>query len=282
MRRHLFTLLAVLVALAGCGHRGAPPPAGFAEGTSFHTINVGGVDRTYRLYQPEGLPAGAALVVMLHGGFGNARQAERSYDWDELADSEKFVVVYSDGLNRAWNVNGGGCCGRSARAGVDDVAFISAAVADVAHNVGIDANRVYAAGMSNGAMMAYTMACNTGIFAAIGPVSGTQLDPCRSPHPVSVMHIHGTGDPLVRYAGGAGAGAASHIAGPPVPDLNAFWRDVDRCDAPVATVSGLVATSVASCANNRSVVLVSIDDGGHQWPLAATEMLWEFFALHPR
>lgn len=122
---------------------------------------------------------------MLHGGFGNARQAERSDDWDELADSEKFVVVYPDGLNRAWNVNGGGCCGRSARDGVDDVAFIGAAVADVAHNVGIDANRVYAAGMSNGAMMAYTMACNTGIFAAIGPVSGTQLDPCRSPHPVS-------------------------------------------------------------------------------------------------
>lgn len=67
-----------------------------------------------------------------------------------------------------------------------------------------------------------------------------------------------------------------------MPDLNAFWRHVDRCDAPVATVSGLVATSVASCANNRSVVLVSIDDGGHQWPLAAIEMLWEFFALQPR
>jgi polyhydroxybutyrate depolymerase len=59
------------------------------------------------------------------------------------------------------------------------------------------------------------LACDTSIFAAIGPVSGTQLDPCRSPHPLSVMTIHGTKDPLVPYGGGPGRGFA-HINGPPV------------------------------------------------------------------
>ncbi|GAB7146511.1 PHB depolymerase family esterase [Mycobacterium riyadhense] len=254
---------------------------GFGEGTSSHIINVGGVDRTYRLYKPAGLPAAAPLVVMLHGGFGSAKQAERSYDWDELADSEKFVVAYPDGLSRAWNANGGGCCGRSARQGVDDVAFISAAVADIASNVRIDPARVYATGMSNGAIMSYTLACNTQIFAAIGPVSGTQLDPCRSPHPTSVMHIHGTGDPLVRYYGGPGAGIA-RIDGPPVEQLNAFWRNVDQCGAPTATTRGQVTTSTAGCAHNRSVVLVTVDEGGHEWPSVATETLWAFFAAHPR
>ena len=107
-------------------------------GTSVHTINVGGHDRGYRLYKPAGLPASAPLVVMLHGGFGSAEQAERAYGWDELADTAKFVVAYPDGLHRAWNTNGGGCCGRSAREGVDDVGFISAAVADIAKNVGIN------------------------------------------------------------------------------------------------------------------------------------------------
>ena len=54
----------------------------------------------------------APLVVMMHGGFGSAEQAERAYGWDELADSAKFVVAYPDGVGRAWNVNGG-CCGRA-------------------------------------------------------------------------------------------------------------------------------------------------------------------------
>ncbi|KAA1249137.1 polyhydroxybutyrate depolymerase [Mycobacterium simiae] len=281
MLHRVVTLFGVVLVLAGCVHRGAPPPAGFGNGTSFHSIEVGGVERTYRLYKPAGLPPSAPLVVMLHGGFGSARQAERSYDWDELADSEKFVVAYPDGLHRAWNANGGGCCGRSAREGVDDVAFISAAIADVSRNVRIDPARVYATGMSNGAIMSYTLACNTNLFAAIGPVSGTQLDPCPTPHPVSVMHIHGTGDPLVRYYGGPGAGIA-RINGPPVEQLNAFWRKVDQCGAPTATTSGRVTTSIAACADHRSVVLVTLDDGGHEWPSVATETLWEFFAAHPR
>jgi polyhydroxybutyrate depolymerase len=227
------------------------------------------------------VPASAGLVVVLHGGFGNAEQAERSYGWDQLADSEKFVVVYPDGVNRAWNVNGGGCCGKPAREGVDDVAFISAAVADVAKNVSINAGHVYATGMSNGGMMSYTLACDTTLFAAIGPVSGTQVDPCRSPHPASVMAIHGTADPLIPYGGGPGRGFA-YINGPPVLDLNTFWRKVDQCEAPAATTSGSVTTSTAGCPDNRSVALITIDGGGHHWPNFATAKLWQFFAAHPR
>jgi polyhydroxybutyrate depolymerase len=281
MVTRLVAVLGVVLVIAGCGGRDSGKPSAFVEGTSVHTINVGGHDRTYRLYKPKGLPASASLVVMLHGGFGTDAQAERSYGWDELADSSKFVVAYPDGLNRAWNVNGGGCCGRPAKQGIDDVGFITAAIADIKRNVSIDASRVYATGMSNGGMMSYTLACDTGIFAAIGPVSGTQLDPCRSPHPVSVMTIHGTKDPLVPYGGGPGRGFA-HINGPPVPESNAFWRKVDQCQTPVETTSGSVTTSTAGCPDNRSVVLITVDGGGHDWPDFATDKLWQFFAAHPR
>jgi polyhydroxybutyrate depolymerase len=284
MLRRLAPLLGLLLVgvglLAGCFLREPEPPSGFVTGTSAHTINVGGHDRTYRLYKPVGLPASAPLVVMLHGAVGNAEQAERSYGWDQLADSAKFVVAYPDGFDRAWNVNGGGCCGPPARQGVDDVAFISAAVADIAKNVGIDSSRVYATGISNGGIMSYTLACNTGVFAAIGPDAATQLDPCRSPHPTSVMHIHGTADTLVPYKGGRGF---SVINGPSVPEVNAFWRNVDQCGAPAATTSGRVITSTAGCAEGRNVVLITIDGGGHvDWPSYATQKLWEFFAAHPR
>jgi polyhydroxybutyrate depolymerase len=129
--------------------------------------------------------------------------------------------------------------------------------------------------------MSYTLACNTTIFAAIGPDAATQLDTCRVPHPTSVMHIHGSADRLVRYYGGPGAGVA-HINGPPVPELNAFWRNVDQCGPPAVTTSGPLTTSTAGCADNRSVVLVTVDGGGHEWPGFATQKLWEFFAAHPR
>jgi polyhydroxybutyrate depolymerase len=274
----LVALLGEVLAIAACAASGTAQPTGFVDGTSVHTISVGGVDRTYRVYKPEGLPASAPLVVMLHGGFGSAEQAQRAYGWDQLADSAKFVVAYPDGL-RAWNVNGG-CCGRPSRDGIDDVAFITTAVADIGGNVGIDHTRVYATGISNGGMMSYTLACNTGTFAAIGPDSATQLDPCRAPHPTSVMHIHGTADRLIRYDGGQGAGVA-HIDGPSVTDLNAFWRNVDQCGAPAATTDGPVTTSTAGCADNRSVVLITVDGGGHEWPAFATQTLWQFFAAHP-
>lgn len=278
MLRRLVTLLGVVL-VAGCLPADANLPSGFVIGTSIHHIKVGKLDRSYRLYQPAGVPASAPLVVMMHGVSGSARAAERDYQWDELADSGKFVVAYPDGLDRAWNVDGQTCCGRSGRDGVDDVGFIRAAVADIAKNVGIDAARVYATGMSNGGIMSYTLACTTEIFAAIGPVAGTQLNPCRTPHPISVMHIHGTADTLVPYGGGQGY---SVINGPAVPTVNAFWRNVDRCGAPSATTNGPVTALTAGCADNRGVVLITIGQGGHDWPEFATQELWTFFAAHPR
>ena len=52
--------------------------------------------------------------------------------------------------------------------------------------------------------------------------------------------------------------------------------------APSVTTSGSVTTSTAGCADNRSVVLITIDGGGHHWPDFATQKLWQFFAARPR
>jgi polyhydroxybutyrate depolymerase len=273
-------LLGAVLILAGCAPwEDEKLPSGFVNGTSVHHLSVGGLDRSYRLHKPAGLPASAPLVIVIHGYSGSAKQAERDYQWDGLADSANFVVAYPDGLSRAWNVDGETCCGRPGRQGVDDVAFITAAVAEITTNLAIDPRKVYATGISNGGIMSYTLACNTSVFAAIGPDAATQLNPCRSPHPTSVMHIHGTADRLVPYNGGQGF---SVINGPPVLEVNAFWRNVDQCGAPVATTDGPVTTSAAGCADGRGVVLITIDGGGHaEWPSFATQKLWQFFAAHP-
>ena len=287
----LTALLGVLLALSGCSAP-ARTQTGFPDGTSLHTMAFGGLDRTYRVYKPAGLAAAAApLVVMMHGVYGSGEQAENSYGWDPLADSAKFVVAYPDGVGRAWN--GHGCCGRPARENIDDVGFITAMVGQISAALAIDKSRVYATGMSNGGIMSYALACNSGIFAAIGPDSATQLDACAAPHPTSVIHIHGTADRLVPYDGGQGA---SFVNGPSIADVNAFWRNVDHCGAPDLTTNAPVTTSTAACADNRSVVLITIDGGRHQWPggttaleradptsdaLNATQTIWQFFAAHP-
>ena len=275
MLGRLATLLGVVLIVAGC----STLPTGFVAGTSVHHLDVGGHDRTYRLHLPGGLPASAPLVIMMHGVSGSGAQVEKDYGWDDVADSAKFLVAYPDGLGNAWNVDGETCCGRAGKEGTDDVGFIRAVVADIARNVGVDPAKVYAAGMSNGGIMSYTLACATDIFAASGPVAGVQLNACPSPRPTSVIHIHGTADDLVPYRGGPGF---SVINGPPIPDVNAFWRNVDRCGPPDATTDGPVTTSTAGCPDNRGVVLITIDRGGHEWPATAAQTLWEFFAAHPR
>ena len=115
---------------------------------------------------------------MLHGGFGTGDQAERDYNWDAEADGGHFLVAYPDGLGRAWNA--GSCCGEPQRTNLDDVGFITTMVSDIEQQIPIDPARVYVTGMSNGAMMALRLGCQTDVFAAIAPVAGTLLTDCSN------------------------------------------------------------------------------------------------------
>jgi polyhydroxybutyrate depolymerase len=269
-------------------------------GSSSHTIEVDGLARTYLVYRPEHLAASAPLVVMLHGGYGSGAQAEHSYGWDKEADANHFVVAYPNGIDHVWNTDGS-CCGKAAADNVNDVAFITDMVKAIEHKVHIDTSRVYATGISNGGILSYTLACTTDLFAAIGPDSATELAPCPSPHRLSVIHIHGTADPIIPYNGGPGQNIGAVIDGPSVPLLNATWRGIDGCAAPSLSTAGSVTTSVAACPSGRAVELISIAGAGHQWPgaiakplaerilhtsapstaLNATAVIWRFFAAHP-
>jgi polyhydroxybutyrate depolymerase len=273
----------------------------FSIGSTEHSLNFDGVERTYRIYRPATLPASAPLVVMMHGGGGSGANAERAFGWDREADSGHFVVAYPDGLNNVWNTEGG-CCGKSARDGVDDAGFISEMVQEIDASISIDPLRVFATGMSNGGMMTYTLACTTSLFATIGPVSAAMLNDCPSPEPISVIHIHGTADTNVPFDGSRGTGVAK-IQGPSIPDLIASWSAIDQCGKPVVTSEDPVTTSIAQCADGRIVELITIAGAGHDWPgsiganpnvprgpnadpvstaIDATEVIWTFFSAHPK
>ncbi|MEM6105554.1 PHB depolymerase family esterase [Mycobacterium sp. 050272] len=301
----LGTLTVVLGGCVGGGHAlGTPGSQSIPVGQSTQSIESGGVSRTFHLYRPQGLTEAVPLVVMLHGGFGNGAQAERSYHWDDAANGGHFLVAYPDGLNRAWNA--GTCCGEPQRDNVDDVGFLTAMVAAIAQEIPIDRARVYVTGMSNGAMMALRLGCQTDTFAAIAPVAGTLLTDCGAARPTAVLQIHGTADDRVPYNGGPGkafgASGISRVDGPSAEAVNATWRAIDGCGAPTSTTAGDVTTQTAGCADGRTVELISVAGAGHQWPggepsplaervggipapstaLDATGTIWQFFTQSHR
>ena len=239
--------------------------------------------------------------MFLHGGFGSASQAEKTYRWDPKADANGFVVVYPDGENHAWNA--GSCCGAPARNHVDDVSFITSVVSAVEAQIRIDPRRMYVAGMSNGAMMALTLACKTDLFAAAAPVSGAEMTSCDKPLPISILHIHGLADSRVPMDGSPGSGKGNVPAHTSVADGVAGWRRVNSCKAPTSKTRGVVTTSTAACADGRAVTLITIAGAGHQYPgsvpksaivqrllgsdspstaIDATSVIWSFFAAHPK
>ncbi|OBG95112.1 polyhydroxybutyrate depolymerase [Mycobacterium sp. E3251] len=302
-------LVAVLAAvLGGClggGHAlGTPGSQPIPVGQSTQSVASGGVSRTFHLYRPQGIADAAPLVVMLHGGFGTGQQAERAYHWDAEADAGHFLVAYPDGINRAWNA--GTCCGEPQRVGADDVGFITTMVGAIEQGIPIDRARVYVTGMSNGAMMALRLGCQSDMFAAIAPVAGTLLTDCSQARRTSVLQIHGTADDRVPYDGGPGKAFAlngtARVDGPSAQSVNATWRAIDACGAPNSSTTGDVTTQIAGCADGRTVELISVAGAGHQWPggepsplaekvagipppsaaLDATSTIWQFFAQNHR
>jgi polyhydroxybutyrate depolymerase len=269
-----------------------------------HTLSVGGLARTYELYRPEGLSRArpVPLVIVLHGGFGTGRQAERSYRWDAKAGRGGFVVAYPDGIWRSWNA-GGICCGRAHRDLVDDVGFLTQLIETVSRAENIDPKRVYLTGISNGAAMAYRYTCEGSYpIAAVGSVAGSFAVACPHPHAVSVMEIHGLSDRNIPFAGGHGEKSVTQVQWLPIERTLNEFRDADHCAAPTSRKSGPVRTESSRCAEKREVVLIAIAGAGHQWPggrpprrfiarllrldppstaLDATSVLWDFFRAHP-
>jgi poly(3-hydroxybutyrate) depolymerase len=178
---------------------------------------------------PSQLPPGGsrALVVVLHGGLGNAqriasRQAESGLNMDAAAEQNSFVVAYLNGtpVTRdlggrflGWNA-GGGCCGLSAQNNIDDVAYISGAIDDLATRYGINRARVYGIGHSNGAMMTQRLLCETTLYAAGVSVSGPlnlETSRCPAARGRRVLSIHGADAQNVPVAGGLGTKGLSHV-----------------------------------------------------------------------
>jgi polyhydroxybutyrate depolymerase len=128
-----------------------------AAGDTTRTLIHQDRERSYIVHVPPGYnPARPTLVVLVfHGGGGNAKNVQRMTGFSAKADAEGFIVVYPNGTGRlkdkllTWN--GGTCCGYAVRENVDDVGFAKALLEDLVGVANVDPQRIYATGMSNSA-----------------------------------------------------------------------------------------------------------------------------------
>jgi polyhydroxybutyrate depolymerase len=286
-------------------------PASAAASDLRKTLVSNGLERSYSVHLPQGneTKAGMALVVVLHGGGGNAEGAARQTQFSAEADRAGFIVAYPDGTGTpgmpgkahlTWNA--GGCCAYAMKNGIDDVAFVRALVEAIAREHAIDRGRVYATGLSNGAMMAYRLACEASdVFAAVGIVAGVVVTtPCAPTAPVAVIHIHGSADENVPLAGGIGRKSITRTAYPPVAESIALWARADGCGSEPSRTQAAPGVSenwYQDCRAGSAVSFYLIVGGGHSWPggermaffldspssaLSATPVIWRFFAAHPQ
>jgi len=119
-------------------------------------------------YVPDSLPAGARLVVALHGCTQSATKFDDESGWTELADHLGFALL----LPEQQQANNERLCfnwylADHNRRGQGEAASIVAMIDEMKTRHGIDPNRIFVTGLSaGGAMTAVMLAAYPDVFRA--------------------------------------------------------------------------------------------------------------------
>jgi len=269
-RRFAAALAFSVAALAACGPLRAQPPSWQAR-----SLVHDGATRTWHEIVPAACAARdgrCPLLVALHGGGGMMNGARFADGTGLSAEGARrgYVVLAPDALGANWND------GRpELAAGIDDVGFIRAMIADVRGRAGVDPARIFAAGASNGGLMSYRLACDgAGLFRAIAPVIAhlgiALIERCRPQGDISVFMIPGTADRLMPYGGGGVAAMFGRRGSVVSSDRTlAFWSEAMGCrGAPRTGRQGasVAVTRYEGCRGGAIVQRWTVEGGGHAWP----------------
>lgn len=262
----------------------------------YRTIERGSAIREYILHVPPSYEINTPipLLINFHGFGGSAYEfslstGEGNANLNSLADSQNFMVVYPQGIERSkggaeWDPGDNG----NPDINDNDLYFVEQLILEINNDYNIDLTRVYAAGYSNGGMMAYGLACSRSTqIAAVGIMSGTMLpDICDQNEFTSIIHFHGIEDDVLPYDGNQDFQSVSMVVN--------FWLNHNHILSSSQITTQLNGGDVIqdvykSATENLSVVLYKINreydkPGGHVWftgDIEGTnpnEVLWEFLS----
>jgi poly(3-hydroxybutyrate) depolymerase len=230
------------------------------------TIQFGGVARHFILHSPTGLSK-PPVVFVLHGTGMTGAQMVDNTKMDAVADREKFLAVYPNGINNSWQT-----------APATDFEFLLAIVDTLDARYHIDRDRVYVSGFSQGGVMAYHAACRyADKFAAVVPVSGRIQETCTPKRAIPLLAIFGTSDVLTPDAFMKDLGIIADFDGcPKTPTLTRPY--------PASNPSSVVThMQFGPCHDGVEVWADSIKGGPHEWPMDTktkmngSEEVWGFF-----
>lgn len=156
------------------------------------TFVSGGINRSMIVYAPQNLGKNRPLLISMHGMNQDANYQRNQANYEAVADTAKFVVVYPNGIDKGWDL------------GSDkDINFILDIIDEMSKRYSIDQNRVYLSGFSMGGMMTYYAATKIADkIAAFAPCSGYPMGGpnTQSSRPIPILHVHGTSDDVCVYS----------------------------------------------------------------------------------
>ena len=267
---------------------------------SFH-MEHDGMDRSYLLYQPDGLAAGAPLVFVIHGFTDNARSMMNWTQFNALADEHGFAVCYPQGARddqgrSYWEVG----YKFSEHIEKDDVDFLSTLAKNLQDEYGFSKENTFACGMSNGGEMSVMLGLfASDVFKAVGPVAASIMDKTwkkvEGTPTVPTILIQGDKDGTTSWKGdmkdSTGWGAYH-----PVEDLVAlFAGDAPGMKKEVINVpntdkgdgSTVEITKHTYEGSDREFLFYRVKGGDHDWPgssgnmdINASEEIWKFFSKY--
>jgi len=282
------------------------------------TLIYNGRERKYLIHLPITYDESISypLVIALHGGNGKAKKFNKStrYRFNQLSDTEGFIIVYPQGVDKSWNDNKNrNDYGEARNKNIDDVGFIETLIEKLEATYTIDSSNIFACGISNGGLMSATLATKLpNKIKAIGMVSSNfskaHLEEMRAepPKPFSIIIIQGTEDPIFPYSEGEISffkqrrgkiiGAEKSISF--MIALNKSNEEGIITNLPnLAPFDNCISTKTIYSNGknpNLKIALIKINGGGHTWPgghqylpkkiiglvtkdFNAADKLWEFF-----
>jgi polyhydroxybutyrate depolymerase len=272
-------------------------------GTQSHAVDVQGDERDYLLHVPAsrsrnrfGFLRRYPVVIALHGSGADGETIERQSAFDSVSEANGWLVAYPNGTTGPLGVgsdwNAGTCCGVAARNSVNDVQFILAIIDSLASRFPINRGRVYVAGFSDGARMAYHLACDAASsFAAVSIVSGSLRDPkCAPAKPVPLIAFHGTDDDEVSYTERPTLWRPRELQSVLPPSVQ-MWASDNGCSGLMQSKTTKDVTRYFFSTCRAAVEFYAVAGGGHGWPgerdgvgaespmseISATDLMVQFF-----
>ena len=284
-------------AKASTPNMGSANEYGVKERCERYTMKNQGLEREYYLYRPEGLKAGAPLVIVLHGYGGSALKGKKAMM--DVADRNGFAVCYPQGIKDpkgkpGWNVRYPSQKGMK----TDDVKFLIALSKELQKKFDLSPKNTFLTGMSNGGDIIYLIAMRAPkAFKAMASIAGLQFNWMETEysykHPLPFMEVHGTQDHTSEWLGDPEnkGGWGAYI---PVPAAVSRIIAVNGCTEEYVTElprrDGRYQVTLYQFTGGKPAVkggrptevwLYKVEGGDHSWSdkdMDTCSEIWRFFS----